>query len=149
SRGRTCPRRAAGRPSGWRARGRPPCEPCRAAVAPPDGCMRRPGAAAGASRGVSWVVVSAGAGELAKASLHGLELASHPLLLRAEGAERAAGIGERRDGRRTLAEGDHLGHELAYLGLVAGGAALIAATGGERVAVERRARSPRRRHGVG
>src|SRR5439155_7930047 len=133
-------RPAAGRPSGWRARGPPPCEPCRSAVAPPDGCMRRPGGAAGASQ-VSWVV-SSGAGELAQPPLHGLELAGHPLLLRAERAERAAGVGERRDGRRALAEGDHLGHELAYLALVEGRAALVAAARRERVPIEWRARPP-------
>src|SRR5437762_13470616 len=110
--------------------------------------MRRPGGAAGASQSVSWVV-SPRAGELAEPTLHGLELASHPLLLRAKRAERAAGIGERRDGRRALAEGNDLGHELAYLGLVTGRAALVAATGRERVVVERGARSARGRHGVG
>src|SRR5204863_3551665 len=99
--------------------------------------MRPSRAAAGASQGTSWVV-SSGAGELAQPPLHGLELASHPLLLRAEGAERAAGVGERRDGRRTLAEGDHLGHELAYLALVEGRAALVAAAGRGRRPLEPR-----------
>src|SRR5207245_9316544 len=110
--------------------------------------MRQSGGAAGASQGASWVVPS-GAGELAQPPLHGLELASHPLLLRAERAERAAGIGERRDGRRALAEGDHLGDEFTYLGLVAGRAALVAAAGRERVPIERRTRPARGRPGVG
>src|SRR5438876_11005616 len=101
--------------------------------------MRQSGGARGASQGISWVV-SSGAGELAQPPLHGLELASHPLLLRAERAERAAGIGERRDGRRALAKRDHLGHELAYLALVAGRAALVPAAGRGRVPIERRAR---------
>src|SRR3989442_13206168 len=98
--------------------------------------MRRPGRAAGASRGISWVV-SSGAGELAQPPLHGLELASHPLLLRAERPERAAGIGERRGRRRARAEGDHLGHEVTYLALVAGRAALVATAGGQRAPLGR------------
>src|SRR5437867_1629435 len=100
--------------------------------------MRRSRGAAATSQGVSWIV-SSGTGELAQPPLHGLELAGHALLLGAERAERATGIGERRDRRLALAERHHLRHELPYLGLVAGRAALVAAPGGERVPVERRA----------
>src|SRR5438477_10304036 len=110
-------RRAADRRSGWRERGRRSSAPCRWAAVPPDRGMRRRETTASAS--VSWIVSSV-RGEVAEAALHRIELAGHALLLRAERAERLARVGERRDRRVVLAERDHLGHELADLGLGAG-----------------------------